>query len=162
MGRVGFSFAEVPDEILTQLRLAQYQQIHRQIPTLYGAVVAIIIGSAIAITDAFPLIYRLLIPGILIPLCLARLWIWRNRPLRAVSLPEAERHLRGLLRFGFAMSAMCSAWSLTIYFETAAAQRAYHHARSHKCCAPCFARPDFGNDGRRDDDRDCVAIATDH
>ena len=119
----GLRSADVPDAIADQLLLFQYQQIHRQIPTLYAAVISIIIGAGIAMTEAFPLIYRVALPVVLVALCLFRLRIWTRRQVSSVTVDAAARHLKALFHFAVSICLVTSIWNLAIYFGTQAPYR---------------------------------------
>lgn len=119
----GLRSARVPDAIADQLILFQYQQIHRQIPTLYAAVISIIVGAGIAMTEAFPLIYRIALPVVLVALCLFRLRVWTRRQVALVTADAATRHLKVLFQFAVSICLVTSLWNLAIYFGTQAPYR---------------------------------------
>jgi diguanylate cyclase len=116
--RAGFRSTFVPENIRDQLRLHQYQQIHRQIPTLYAAVMSIVLGSGVAMTEAFPMIFRVALPAVVMSICLIRLRIWTQREMASVTAEAADRHLKALFYVAVLICVITSLWSLVIYFGT--------------------------------------------
>ncbi len=116
--RAGFGCIAVPENISKSLRLHQYQQIHRQIPTLYASVMSIALGSGIAMTESFSIAFRITLPAIVISICLFRLRIWTKRKISMVTVEVADRHLKGLSQAAILICVITSLWSLAIYFGT--------------------------------------------
>lgn len=116
--RAGFGCVDVPETISKQLRLQQYQQIHRQIPTLYAAVISIVLTAGIAMTETFPTAFRIATPALVVAICVIRLRIWTKRKIASVTVETADRHLKALFRVAILICAVTSLWSLAIYFGT--------------------------------------------
>ncbi|MDE2595512.1 MAG: diguanylate cyclase [Sphingomonadales bacterium] len=115
----------VPAEVREAYYLAQYNQLARQVPMLYCALI-LITFAAMACADPtdHPLI-RLGIPmGVELMFC-ARLVVWLRRPQEAISADQARRVIRTTNGISITAGALCAAWSIQGW-ATAAPDRAMY------------------------------------
>ncbi len=108
-----------------QLALLQYAELRRQIPFLYSAITVISIAAGVGAVGDFPFFLQVVAPVSVISLCLYRLFVWIRRPARSDDPEGARRHLRGTVLAAIGLCGLAALWSVTAYFETNIAYRAF-------------------------------------
>ncbi len=117
--------ASLSKKIKNDILMTEYLQLRQQLPALYLTVAITSMAAAVAAQGDFPLIYNLIVPGLIVTVCAARLIIWLRRRGRSVTSVEARRNLQGTNLTAIGLAGLGGMWCVLSFYETALSHRAF-------------------------------------
>ncbi len=111
--RIAALFAEPPDA--SQLVLAQWRALSRQVPLMYAMLVSNTLILAFTHIDEAPIELTVYIPVTLAVICIVRTMIWWRGRERPITADRARSNLRAMIWLGAAMAIGFTAWSFALF-----------------------------------------------
>ncbi|MBK9431015.1 GGDEF domain-containing protein [Sphingorhabdus sp.] len=108
----------VPYAIRQKLVLEQFDRVGALIPVLYLTVAVMAIGAGVAAQGDFPLVYKSVLPTLLVGTAVVRYLQWRSRSKRKTTFEQARRYLRGVTIMAITISVFASLWAVSAYYQT--------------------------------------------
>lgn len=120
-----YLWPRVPDSVRDAYSLSQYQQLARQVPLLYTALIVIVIAAMAGAEDTTNPAIRLGVPLLVIAAFAGRLVMWLRRPKELPTPARARQMLFNAKCFSGTIAVICSAWCIESW-ATAATDKAMY------------------------------------
>jgi diguanylate cyclase (GGDEF)-like protein len=101
----------------------QFDRLLALVPLLYISISIIVLASAIAERGDFPVVYQLVMPGILLIASIGRLLVWTRRRGQPVLLEVVDKQLRITFCITVVLSLVGGLWSVLAFGETHESRR---------------------------------------
>lgn len=100
----------VPDAVQDAYLLTQYENLARQVPLLYAALILIMVAAATGANPSSSVLIRHGIPIAMIVVCVIRLGVWLRRPRAAPNADAARSMMRRAKIISGVVGAISSVW----------------------------------------------------
>jgi len=118
------SAQSVLPDFADRLTLERHRRVGAMIPILYLAIGINTLAATLASQGDFPIVYQLVLPGILLFASGWRYLVWRQRRSSPISPETARKHLRKAFILAAMLSLFGGLWTVSAYFEVHETRRA--------------------------------------
>ena len=105
------------DDASDELVREQFCVLSLQVPVLYAIVAFNSLFMAVAVIDVVPLELALICPAALVPIMVARIWVWKQRSKHAdivTAIPKIRRALLGNIAAANVLAGLLGLWSINV------------------------------------------------